>query len=60
MAIADIDMDVQQVSLGQPWCLILCLVSVWGPPWYDMYVYPYTKIFPYSTSGTQDLAKILI
>ncbi len=36
--IVDIDMTVQQVSLVQTLCLILCSASVWFTPWYGMFV----------------------
>ncbi len=38
--IVDFDMNIRQVSLGQTWCLILSLVSVWSSPSYDMPVCP--------------------
>ncbi len=40
MVIMDSDMIVRQVSLGQTWCLILSLVSVWSSPLCDMSVCP--------------------
>ncbi len=40
MVIVDSDVVVRQVSLGQTWCLILSLVSVWSSPLYDMSVCP--------------------
>ncbi len=40
MVRTDSDMIARQVSLGHTWCLILCLVSVWSSPLYDMSVCP--------------------
>ncbi len=40
MVMVDSDMIIRQVSLGQNWCLILSLVSVWSSSLYDMYVCP--------------------
>ncbi len=37
---SDSDMVVRQVSPGQTWCVILCLVSVWCSHLYDMSVCP--------------------
>ncbi len=40
MVIVDSAMIVRQVSLGQAWCLILSLVSIWSSPLCDMSVCP--------------------
>ncbi len=32
--------DVKLCCLGQTWCLILCLVSVWSSPLCDMSICP--------------------
>ncbi len=40
MVIMNSDMMVQQVPLGQTWCIILSLVSVWSSPLCDMSVGP--------------------
>ncbi len=44
MVIMDSDMIVRHVSLGQTWCLILSLVSVWSSPLCHIFCLPINDI----------------